>query len=303
MAGEETVKTSARRARRPSAPKGPPCANCDTTLVGAWCHGCGQKAHLHDKLSHLVEEFAEGIAHFDGRLWRSLPLLVRAPGRLSRDWMAGRRVRYVAPLHLFLFAVFLLFLIPNFTGRHLVNFGPSSDTPVGLAYQDNADGTRTPIDLTDPATMAREKAEAPTVLRGTLGLIAKLQKNPEYYGYKIEALAYKLSFVTVPISVFILWLLYAGRRYSLYQHSVVALYGVGFMALVLAIFSLFPAPVSNGLNLAAAVIAPAHAAIHLKGAYGDGWIATLLRTLVLSGLTIVGLALFLLGVVFLGLAG
>jgi len=58
---------------RRTAPKSSPCANCDTALTGAFCHACGQKAHLHDKLKHLVGEFAEGIAHFDGRLWRTLP--------------------------------------------------------------------------------------------------------------------------------------------------------------------------------------------------------------------------------------
>lgn len=92
------------------------CANCAERLQGAYCHACGQKGHLHGRLWHLVHEFAEGLAHFDGRLWRTLPLLVFNPGRLSREWRQGKRVRYVPPLHVFLFAVFLLFLIPSLTG-------------------------------------------------------------------------------------------------------------------------------------------------------------------------------------------
>ena len=55
------------------------CANCETALVGDYCHVCGQKAHLHTKLTHLLEEFAEGIVHFDGRIWRTLPLLALRP--------------------------------------------------------------------------------------------------------------------------------------------------------------------------------------------------------------------------------
>ncbi|WP_291840318.1 DUF3667 domain-containing protein, partial [Brevundimonas sp.] len=167
---------------RKTKPKGPICANCETEMVGAFCHACGQKAHLHDKLKHLVEEFAEGIAHFDGRLWRTLPLLAFNPGKLSREWMAGRRARYVAPLHLFLFAVFLLFLFPNFTGRHMMNLGGLAEAEPGPAHTtaanstkagsteanstedgretgfwvDNPDGTRTAVDPSDPDALRRE---------------------------------------------------------------------------------------------------------------------------------------------------
>lgn len=301
-AGAATSADKPKRARA-AKPKGPPCANCETTLVGAFCHACGQKAHLHDKLKHLVEEFAEGIAHFDGRLWRTLPLLALNPGRLSREWMAGRRVRYVAPLHLFLFAVFLLFLIPNFTGRHL--FDGLGQSPEATAQANSftvrdADGTPTRVDAAD--TEALHEMGLPRPVIGMIQLTAKLQKNPQYYGYKMEALAYKLSFVTVPISIAILWLMYAWRRrFSLYHHAVVSLYGLGFVALLFALASLFPGPVATVLNVLIFALAPIHAALHLRGAYGRGRIQTIVRTLALCVLTALAFIGFLLGVVFLGL--
>ncbi len=304
MAAGAAVETRPKRVRK-ARPKAPPCANCETPLAGAFCHTCGQKAHLHNRLSHLIEEFAEGIAHFDGRLWRTLPLLALQPGRLSRDWMAGRRVRYVAPLHLFLFAVFLLFLIPNFTGRHLFNFG---DTPAEAAnntalWMDNPDGTRTEIEPDNLEAVTGGQELSPPV-ETLVHMVAKLSKNPQYYGYKMEALAYKLSFVTVPISVSILWLMYAWRRrFSLYHHAVVSLYGLGFVALLLAFSSLFTGGWAIALNLLILLVAPVHVAIHLRGAYGSGWVQTILRTLVLSLLTAVAFGAFLLGVVFLGLTG
>lgn len=298
------METKPKRARK-ARPKAPPCANCETPLAGAFCHACGQKAHLHDKLKHLVEEFAEGIAHFDGRLWRTLPLLALNPGRLTREWMAGKRVRYVAPLHLFLFAVFLLFLIPNFTDRHLFDFGGTSSEALANAdlWIDNPDGTRTAIapDNIDAVTSA---GPLPEPVATIVHMAAKLSKNPQYYGYKMEALAYKLSFVTVPISVAILWLMYAWRRrFSLYHHAVVSLYGLGFIALLLAFSSLFTGGLATALNVLVILIAPVHAAVHLRGAYGSGWFQTVLRTLVLSVLTMVAFGTFLMGVVFLGLTG
>ncbi|MGZ9113841.1 MAG: DUF3667 domain-containing protein [Brevundimonas sp.] len=299
-----TTADKPKRVRK-ARPAAPPCANCETAMVGAFCHACGQKARLHDKLSHLVEEFAEGIAHFDGRLWRTLPLLALHPGRLSREWMAGRRVRYIAPLHLFLFAVFLLFLIPNFTGRHLFDFGDTSSEAMSNAglWMDNPDGTRTAVDPGNVEAFKRDQGlEGPVAT--AVDMVIKLTKNPAYYGYKMEALAYKLSFVTVPISVAILWLMYAWRRrFSLYHHSVVSLYGLGFVALLFAFASLFPGGSATALNLLIVLIAPVHAARHLRGAYGSGWVQTILRTLVLGLLTTIAFLSFLLGVVFLGLTG
>ena len=135
-------------------------------------------------------------------------------------------------------------------------------------------------------------------------LVSKLGKNPQYYGYKMEALAYKLSFVTVPISVAILWLLYAWRRrFSLYHHTVVSLYGLGFVALLFALASLFPGGLGTTLNVLIFLGAPVHVAVHLRGAYGSGWFQTILRTAVLSLLTTIAFSGFLLGVVFLGLTG
>lgn len=306
MARGATAEAKPRRVRKAAAPKGPPCANCEAVTVGPYCHACGQKAHLHDKLKHLVEEFAEGIAHFDGRLWRTLPLLILKPGRLSQEWMAGRRVRYVAPLHLFLFAVFLLFLVPNFTGQHMFDMGPSgagSIPSTAVFTITEEDGTKRQIDPADAEALKREMNLSGPVATA-IDLSTKLRKNPQYYGYKFETLAYKLSFVAVPISVLILWLLYAWRRrFTLYQHAVVSLYGLGFLALCVAFASLFSGVVRDVLNIALVIAAPVHAAVHLRGAYGSGWIQTILRTVVLSVLTQVAFGGFVLGVVLLGLAG
>jgi hypothetical protein len=48
--------------------------------------------------------------HFDSRTWRTLPLLVLRPGRLTREWVLGKRTRYVSPLALFLFTIFVMFM-------------------------------------------------------------------------------------------------------------------------------------------------------------------------------------------------
>ena len=61
------------------------CLNCGTPLDGTYCHACGQRAHVHRSLWHLVEELLHGVTHFDAKGWRTLPLLVARPGLLPEQ--------------------------------------------------------------------------------------------------------------------------------------------------------------------------------------------------------------------------
>jgi hypothetical protein len=88
----------------------PRCADCGTETIGRFCHNCGNPSHTHRTLLHLGEELLHGVMHFDGRTWRTLPLLAFRPGRLTREWVMGKRTRYVSPLAIFLFTIFVLFM-------------------------------------------------------------------------------------------------------------------------------------------------------------------------------------------------
>ena len=92
------------------------CPNCEAELHGEFCSACGQPAHLHRTLGHMVEEFLHGILHFDTRAWRTLPLLVFRPGTLTREYIHGKRARYISPLAMFLLIVFTMFAVFAFTG-------------------------------------------------------------------------------------------------------------------------------------------------------------------------------------------
>lgn len=86
------------------------CSDCGAEVSGRFCANCGQATHVHRSLLHLGEELLHGVMHFDSRTWRTLPLLVFRPGKLTREWVHGKRTRYVSPLAMFLFTVFLMFL-------------------------------------------------------------------------------------------------------------------------------------------------------------------------------------------------
>jgi hypothetical protein len=90
------------------------CSDCGAETSGNFCSNCGQPTHVHRTLLHLGEELLHGVMHFDARIWRTLPLLWINPGRLTREWVEGRRSRYVSPLAMFLFTVFIMFFALSF---------------------------------------------------------------------------------------------------------------------------------------------------------------------------------------------
>ena len=87
------------------------CLNCGAALVGPYCFACGQHAHVHRTLSAFFHDFAHGVLHFEGKIWRTLPMLAWKPGELTRRYIDGQRARFVSPIALFLFSVFLSFFL------------------------------------------------------------------------------------------------------------------------------------------------------------------------------------------------
>ena len=45
-----------------------------------------------------------GVLHFEGKIWRTLPMLAWRPGELTRRYIDGERARFVSPIALFLFS-------------------------------------------------------------------------------------------------------------------------------------------------------------------------------------------------------
>ncbi|QWF16654.1 DUF3667 domain-containing protein [Lysobacter capsici] len=91
------------------------CENCAAPLQGHYCHVCGQSiVNPIRHAGHALEEVFESFWHLDGRIFRTLRDLL-SPGRVAKNYIAGHRVRYVAPLRLFVIVSVLTFFVAQFT--------------------------------------------------------------------------------------------------------------------------------------------------------------------------------------------
>ncbi len=91
---------------------GQPCRNCGDLVEERYCPTCGQLASsFHRPFVSLVGETISDSLALDGRIARTIPLLLFRPGRLSRRYSEGKRARYVPPFRLFLLSSLIFYFI------------------------------------------------------------------------------------------------------------------------------------------------------------------------------------------------
>jgi len=308
------------------------CLNCGAELAGEYCHACGQRAHVHRTLHAFWHDLLHGVLHFEGKIWHTLPMLAWRPGELTRRYVDGERAKFVSPMALFLFSVFLMFAVASFSGGLSPKIDPNA--PVELkesiaANEQQIAGLRRERDAAVRAGrstanldgrivgLERESAILRGVQAGEIERIAKtevrapnwLRKpieeaagNPDLLFYKLKTNAYKFSWMLIPLSVPFLWLLFPfSRRFRLYDHTVFVTYSLSFMTLLVVtavLIGLAGLPQVAGFAM---LIPPIHIYRQLKGAYGLSSGGALIRTVLLVAFATMALGLFLLMLFGLGL--
>ena len=106
--------TPARTTAAPAPPPdgGPACQNCGAPLLGPHCYACGQPVNgLVRHFGSVMGDFFDSTLDLDSRIFHTVWPLFARPGFLTREYFAGRRVRYVSPVRLFVFLSVVTFFV------------------------------------------------------------------------------------------------------------------------------------------------------------------------------------------------
>lgn len=232
------------------------CRNCGTPLgapAGSYCPHCGQETSLHPpSAAEFLHEFVGHYVALEGKLWRTLGLLFFKPGSLTREYMAGRKQRYVLPLRLYLTASLLFFIIVKIVG-------------VGDALKVNiSDGAKAEITATQPVRRAAMSAPAIDAVKCDLANPAcrKIRDHvaEKYKGKTVGDMSehvYRRMVSAAPYAAFFLLPFFSlltmgvyGRRRLLYgEHLVYAFHVHAFAFFAMLAMALLPA-VSDWILLA-----------------------------------------------------
>jgi len=93
------------------------CLNCGATVKGNFCQDCGQHArdNTDRSLSLLLGQFFGNLFFLDNRFLKSFGYLFGYPGRMTSEFLAGQRKKFVPPITLFLFVNLIFFLVNPLT--------------------------------------------------------------------------------------------------------------------------------------------------------------------------------------------
>jgi hypothetical protein len=300
------------------------CLNCGTRLSGAYCSACGQRAHIHRSVRAFFQDLLQSLFNFEGKIWRTLPMLAWRPGEMTRRYIAGERARFISPVALYLFTVFAMFAVLNFTGtlnphtgKHLqdgLKVGIAEDVQeiaklqakrnAAVAAGKDVSGIDRRIaknkeDITDiqktiagqPFAAAQGNDNTPRWIRP---FVKNLKDNPELVSMKVQDAASKYSWLLIPMSVPFMWLLFPfRRRYNTYDHTVFVTYSLSFMMLLVVIGGLL---ISIGLPSLASLlffVPPFHMYRHLKQSYELRRFSAVMRTMALMTFAFIAAGVFM----------
>jgi hypothetical protein len=261
------------------------CRNCGSALavqpaVPRFCGQCGQETALHPPtLGEFLHEFVGHYVALEGALWRTLGLLITRPGRLTLEYFAGRRRRYVLPLRMYLTASFLFFLViklmpvaPPPPGHGLLNPRQTIEQE-GVVVDDEG----------DLAECLKPGAQCHPLQTAIARAAQRWKQDPrasEHFMSRFVSMVPYAVFLMLPVFSAIVMLAYRGRRMRYGEHVVFSLHMHAFWFLALLALWLLPDAVTGwGLM---AVLAYGIWALH--AVYDGRWKMTVLRALFISGL-------------------
>lgn len=217
------------------------CPNCENELIDnpKFCPNCGQEnKKIQLKFKHFFQDFLASNFNLDSKIFLTLRLLIFYPGKLTREFLDGKRTKYVTPVRLYLIVSLIYFTVLSFTNS-------------GVKFQEtNTDKNRVIFGLDEKDTSAKRQLSTDSILqmdtissnsfekylKSKVKLLRNKQGRKEFKD-KLRSYISMGMFVLIPLTALILFLLfYKGSFYI--QHLVFILHLQSLMFLVFTVFNL-----------------------------------------------------------------
>lgn len=261
------------------------CRNCGATLSGHYCSQCGQLADVHvPSTKEIIHEVLEGLTHSDSRLWNTLRCLWLKPGRLTLEFIAGRRVAYLPPFRLYLILSVLFFLVASFTHPHFIVLETTTSGAVPVRAS--------PKDVSCDAINGASSLGFPELnARFVRGCKAWASDNGVGLDHLVFGALPKVFFVILPLVALLHMLLYRRPRHRYAEHLLFFLHNHAFFFSVGILSSAaivaeqaWPGvtPVSTGVRFLLFLMLIAYTVAAMRRVFQRSWPMTVLRAVALS---------------------
>ena len=265
------------------------CLNCGAELAGRFCAHCGQRnVPPRPTLRELIGDAYGELVGWDGKLVRTIVLLLRSPGALARAILDGHRVSYISPVRLYLACSLLYFLVsaavpdPNVARTFDVGVGVTPDVAAPSAEEAAMSAAMSRglanLDAQQRSLVEGAIAQQPVFIRS---LMTAMVTDPEGLRRRATETMPRVLFALVPALACVLALFYRGRAFP--EHLYFAVLFQSFVFLVLALESV-TAFVGTLLALAVgqfvqAVVIAWYGVVAQRRVYGGSWPMAVLKGL------------------------
>jgi Protein of unknown function (DUF3667) len=253
----------------------PLCLNCGEKLLGKYCWRCGQEAaDLHRPFRELFSGLVDDVFSLDTRLLRTLVPLFFRPGLLTREYLAGRRARYVRPLKIYLIAALVFFGVVALLPKENVHVVRGQESPAAIPEG----GSRLTFKVPE---------RFPLFDRPLQEASARAREHPQEFADAFFDNLPRVFFLLLPAFALLLKLFYWRQDRYYVDHLIFALHYYAFVFLDTVLLLLLGR--SWAPDLLAWVLMPIlglglvlYLPLALRRVYGGSWWMTVLKLLALA---------------------
>lgn len=223
------------------------CLNCGTTVYGKYCHVCGQENVVpKETFWSMFLHFFYDITHFDSKFFETVKDLVFRPGFLSKEFINGRRAKYLHPVRMYVFTSAVFFLLFFSFFKPQPTFNDSLNAPINKQRGITINGReyKSPeeydsLQKTLPAS-ERDGWFLKRLIKKGIDINERYRENPgEAFNKLGESVLHRLPYmllVSLPFFALILKLVYIRRKQFYYaDHGIFTIhfYIFSFLLLIL----------------------------------------------------------------------
>lgn len=229
------------------------CLNCRYVVENRFCSNCGQEnTDTRKTFYHLFIHFIEDLTHYENAFWKTIKNLLFKPSALTKEYLSGKRLSYLAPVRLYIFISFItFFLITVFPIKDSEALQIQETKAPTITTQETKDeedlfkfgyaSTKELDSIQKNAPESKKLSDFNYWINKKIQTIKDHNTNKEILEKFVESFLHnlpKVLFVFMPFFAFFLWLFHNKKRWYYFDHGIFTLHYFSFLLLLFLILFL-----------------------------------------------------------------
>jgi hypothetical protein len=225
------------------------CLNCRHVVAERFCPNCGQEnTDTRKTFHHLFIHFFEDLTHYENAFWKTIKNLLFKPSALSKEYLSGKRLSYLAPVRLYIFISFVTFLLIALFPNDEEPSDSHSEIKTAVTLQPKKEkdghenfinmGYRSVKELDSLQKFGTEKDKLDPVgywVTRKIQYVNDTNTKTEVVHKLTESATHnfpKVLLIYMPLFAFFLWLFHGKKRWYYFDHGIFTLHYFSFLLLI-----------------------------------------------------------------------